>query len=63
MSMRRKTITRNNDDNGNDITYRGKGYKNNVNVFVSMELVVNAKQIMNKYFYYDNYNDLLLMTN
>lgn len=56
-------ITRNNDDNGNDITYRGKGYNNNVNVFVSMELVVNAKQIMNKYFYYDNYNDLLLMTN
>lgn len=56
-------ITRNNGDNGNDIKYRGKGYKNNVNVFMSMELVVNAKQIMNKYFYHDNYNDLLLMTN
>lgn len=61
--MRRKMITLHNGDNGNDITYRGRGYKNNVNVFVSMELVVNAKQIMNKYFYYDNYNDLLLMTN
>lgn len=56
-------ITRNNGGNGNDITYRGEGYKNNVNVFMSMELVANAKQIMNKYFYYDNFNDLLLMTN